>query len=1373
MRRAAVGLLIICMAGAQAAEPPKMGPGESRGILLSACRVVAPDSERLRAEADRLVSLLRDRGGRAELLTAAAALDETGLRLRVQQSPDGKAVGDTVIVIGNVAINRALLPLYGAVLAFADAYYPGGDGYVVRTVRNAPARGVDTIVLGGSSEAGVMRAVGRAREIVFGLKREEPFPLTLEVELGGDARKVLHGRTPPSDATQAGYLYGLSGNPKAAEAAKRELFALARRTGYSTLSTTSFEEKCRQDMARLQCTDGFFDVSDYQLEPLLRSWALVCDSPVISPSESQAITQLFFNTLVHDQDMYWRGRNGTRIGGRHQTMGTSAFLSVVRFLLQRGNPNPTAAEMLRAWKEECEAYLNNAVSTFHDDLEGLSSYHSVQPFADYALEQGVAQFFRRKDGVAPLDGAILRAYASVDNMGYYCGTGTYEEARPGTVKAGIMFGYPLAIASCVNRDGRAAWLLRHFRGTSVTTWGLISGYGAHTFAMGDAVPEAEPRDWLGVVCAPLGEYRYSRLSHTADSRRPGQGYLPAPLERTFEKICFRDRFDADGQYLVVEGYQGAGADNARPQDADSIIRYTDRGVPWLIANTDKQGNFYRNAVFVSDGESNLPGWTGCELLGRASSAGADIVVSKLGDYNGADWIRTILWIRGRAFAVLDGLCFHSAGRRQVFCTFRTGAPAELRGREWLARCGTAEFHLLNVDRSVLSSRRRGPEGAAIPTVLRESQAMSASVGTVATFHNLFYASSPDRPQQFAVRPVGENAMVILDTTRPDGCPGLLAVAGASKGVSAGPFASDGIAAYIGPEGMCVMGGTGLSCNGKAIALHGGDGSGLLVQKEVVETLRRMWKDAAPMSVMGGGEAVTALRSCWSFTGLEARHPAVMGPIVTSSERPTSGSLDELVDGFLSNGLGEVVWENAKGLALTFDLGRAEEISTIELATGLTCPVNHLPEPARMPKDWVVSVQFSNDAFAKDVRGGEAVFHPGYTIEPLHKGTVYAMGRWRTDELKQGGRYVRILFPPGRVALREVYIRRSNGTEARFGPTLIADLDGDGQEEAVITADTGELAVLGRDGQKRWGHKFSGPVTCLKAAPLSPGAAALLVGTWEARLYCFLPDGRQQWMTDFSGLAGDLPVPFSICLGEPGATGKRDIIVGNYARVSFVTADGQLLGHSFAYGAFETMALAPGVDLTGDGVADAILYNVWATLSVVDAAKRIVARAIPCPRGEGLAFQRWSSAVESDPRILIASDNGLGVVRAVSGKYDWQVELSPLSCVQLADPEGDGTEEVFVGRRDGWLLSLSDKGEVRSKALLGDEVASLAVSANCLWVATGTEIYVLDGRLATRARFASSAEKIEPFGKDLILVLCGDGTVSAFKPAEHLRPEERR
>jgi hypothetical protein len=150
------------------------------------------------------------------------------------------------------------------------------------------------------------------------------------------------------------------------------------------------------------------------------------------------------------------------------------------------------------------------------------------------------------------------------------------------------------------------------------------------------------------------------------------------------------------------------------------------------------------------------------------------------------------------------------------------------------------------------------------------------------------------------------------------------------------------------------------------------------------------------------------------------------------------------------------------------------------------------------------------------------------------------------------------------------------------------------------------------------------------------------------------------------------------------------------------------------------------------------------------------------------LRQWQESRQPDPAVLVASDNGLGILRPVSGKYDWQRTLGPSSCVAIADLDRDGRDEIIVGKRDGWLLVLSEKGEVKEKVLVGDEIRSIVTwpsQPGRLWIATGTDIRLLDSRLSSIAKYDCKAQRIEALGKDLVLILGEDGVVSAFRPDE--------
>ncbi|NOY79884.1 MAG: hypothetical protein GXP31_02645, partial [Kiritimatiellaeota bacterium] len=531
MRTVCCSVALLLAAVTTGKAEPRMLVRTPRHFSVKRAVIVAPR---------RFASAARALGER--VIEPDAAMDETGLRWHADLA------GKPLILVGNLGNNRALLPLYAAFLDVTDAFHPGGDGFVVRkllTPRNI-------LVLGGSTDAGVRRAIGH-------YLRQPSGPTA--IRLGGQAAEKVPSsprNTMPLDA----WLFLLRGDRR-------------------------FADKAREGLRRWRPeAEAGFRASDYQLEPLARGYRMLTAHGVLSPEETAFFDNAWLRTLIANQKQYWRARNGRRIGSRHQTMGTSAFHFIVRMLLADGTPNAEARTLLEQWDRECRAYFDNALRTFHDDIEGIPSYHSVQPMLHWALEMGRTEYLKKQ---LPL--AIERALAVTDPLGAYAGTGTYEETRPGTVRRGIMLGYPLAALVYLTRDPEWAWVRRQVA-PETATWGVYAAWGAHAFAV-PAGKTREPRNRLGLQAVPLGPYRRGRL-----------GDAVPPAERLFEKLAWRSGWERTAAYMVLQGWQGAKADNMAPEDANAILRYTNRGRIWLFTNCRKAGPFYRNAVFVSRGGPN-------------------------------------------------------------------------------------------------------------------------------------------------------------------------------------------------------------------------------------------------------------------------------------------------------------------------------------------------------------------------------------------------------------------------------------------------------------------------------------------------------------------------------------------------------------------------------------------------------------------------------------------------------------------------------------------------------------------------------------------------------------------------------------------------
>ena len=62
-----------------------------------------------------------------------------------------------IILLGNMLNNKLICDLYAKRFVFVDALYPGGGGYVVRTIHDPYGYGKNFILIGGSNEEGVMK----------------------------------------------------------------------------------------------------------------------------------------------------------------------------------------------------------------------------------------------------------------------------------------------------------------------------------------------------------------------------------------------------------------------------------------------------------------------------------------------------------------------------------------------------------------------------------------------------------------------------------------------------------------------------------------------------------------------------------------------------------------------------------------------------------------------------------------------------------------------------------------------------------------------------------------------------------------------------------------------------------------------------------------------------------------------------------------------------------------------------------------------------------------------------------------------------------------------------------------------------------------
>jgi len=252
----------------------------------------------------------------------------------------------------------------------------------------------------------------------------------------------------------------------------------------------------------------------------------------------------------------------------------------------------------------------------------------------------------------------------------------------------------------------------------------------------------------------------------------------------FDKIAFRENWGRNAQYLLLDGYS-AGSHIHRDQNA--IIRFNQLGRIWIVDNgygkkpgvTNAIRGFstrelgpedHNTLIFVrKGGETALPPPL-CSLKTFDDLGSAAVVQSALEGYDAADWLRTIVWMKGMFFLVVDQV---SLGKRleTLKCQWNMLGDLSVRdGTAVLAQKGVRGFLHWDSDATAAwSSYVNASWEAELVTevypyarlpVKKLNQIVAAPKnGSAPVFSTLFYAGRGQRPA-FALRRENAGTFVV-------------------------------------------------------------------------------------------------------------------------------------------------------------------------------------------------------------------------------------------------------------------------------------------------------------------------------------------------------------------------------------------------------------------------------------------------------------------------------------------------------------------------------------------------------------------------------------------------------------------------------------
>jgi len=606
----------------------------------------------------------------------------------------GAIAGRTLIALGNINNNRLLAVLWGEGYVAADSIWPGEGGHVIRTVHDPFALGSNVLVLAGSDDAGVAKAVEVFQREYLPKTRGDtvlPEPV-VDIEF---ARTEMRFFPPPTH-----YLSSKRQPQYSTIEYFRKLFAgsklmdadgnVVRRDGGNLTTVTGAIARLAQtyfrtgDPALPRLMKQILDRNRHLLANVprrvemegssathLRWWDTVEELPVWTDQDRLDIT----NAILSDS------LQGHEKRAAHE-MVKDGFTQVV----DENHGTNSALNTFRAWQyfekyydvPETDYWMSVARATLagqsasHQILEDAAGYLCYCPI--HAMHYAFADRDLRFLGLGIARGhAEYIAQCAINNLGLSTGFGD----SPSLVLPAVF--EALAPVAWHLKDPRLAWVVR----TKLPqACGLRIFQSDIPFDL--SVEPEEPVDWTGMALFPI-------FKQTLRKGEGSKGFISDPREPVgsewFNKVVFREAWDPDAQYLILDGAGKFGTREGYPngpaghrhEDVNTIVNFTDEGRMWLVDHTygSRTIKDHSGLYITRNGQVGYRGHE-AKLQDFVPGEKASLCRTVYEGFSGADWERTIFWQPGDHFVVLDRAIAREPGEYVVRCSYRGLGDAEQR-----------------------------------------------------------------------------------------------------------------------------------------------------------------------------------------------------------------------------------------------------------------------------------------------------------------------------------------------------------------------------------------------------------------------------------------------------------------------------------------------------------------------------------------------------------------------------------------------------------------------------------------------------------------------------------------------------------------------
>ncbi|MDB6127263.1 MAG: hypothetical protein JWM35_1159, partial [Verrucomicrobia bacterium] len=922
----------------------------------------------------------------------------------------------------------------------------------------------------------------------------------------------------------------------------------------------------------------------------------------------------------------------------------------------------------------------------------------------------------------------------------------------------------------------------------------------------------------------------------------GIGLNHLPQGRGFDKIVLRGGYSRNDAYLMIQGYQGGFGWQGHMQAANAIVRFFQAGHVFLVQNTSRHSYNDKNGLFISDGRNDTRLPPLAEKIAIADFDKLALTVTRLSEYHHTTWTRSIFWSKtGEGwFVVLDRVAFEADGPYSLTCSWRTPAFAKLDGRRWESEQGRHRFSLVAGANYSSTCDEEFDQGACAPYVLRQRRAGTHSAGDEGSFQNLFYVRDLNDPDTLDLQRLTERSAIVLRDGKPIAwcAVDLTAEATWLPGYSV-------IAQSAQVEGRCLTfaGATIVKLEGIGCEIHSNtpislrfdlasaqltvkrdgpdtsppriaitiesDTRGLNLADSITlpfdqklsaafsatltEWLGTLQPGPAPKSHVDGTAADSTWKSAWTFDGGTRVPERVRNLRVTAKPMPIDGAPDQLLDPVMPDGYSREIWTqwpkaDAYELTLTFPETRAVTSLNI-LGDCIDDPSLRTFNP--LPDGIEVQVASADGA----VRSSPVTAAP----DRRYKRYRDAENRLEARTAKVSGLAktltVRIPAPSdGRpFVLHRLEVLSDKSVAPKITHWFAADLNADDRSEIVIVNDVNELTVLDDQGRQLWRKILSVPVTHVSAQPLNASGPPLLcVGLLGGELHIFNADGSvrqalklaEEFRKRTDCLMGWFNAIHSLAIWHRGADGRGSLIIGGYAIMVFLNADGAIVGHAFSDGPWNYNILVTPDDRPGRG--DIYVRCGWnhgiqyyegvpgdGPSGVVHSFGgfhqpmfRMLRRIVPFLNGRSLTYEWVNVASAPEGAFFAATELGCGVFSTAKKDWAWKIE-GGMSLNACCTGRVDGQPAAFTAGADGFVTAINLKdGRVIRAWHAGAPVVGVAQDdTGNISVATRDGLISLDADWTPRGTLARRIDRLLSLGNQRLLICRDDQSVELIERAK--------